>query len=183
MALIAQKNVRLKDGRSLLLRAPEKEDAAACIQYLKQVGGETDFLLADENGIPGLTEESEKAYLQSVADQPRAAMILALCDGEIVGISEVRASGHPRMFHNAGLAISIKKAYWGLGIGSLLMQEMIDFAIATQGVTRLRIEVFADNARAIGLYKKFGFTECGSRHDYFSVRETYHDELLLEKSL
>ena len=50
----------LKDGRTLILRDPTLEDAEELLNFLKIVGGETDFLLADENGIEGLTLDGER---------------------------------------------------------------------------------------------------------------------------
>ena len=112
----------LKDGRTLILRDPTLADAQEMIDYLKIVGGETDFLLADENGIEGLTLEGEQGWITSTLESPNTKMFVGTIDGEIVLVCDVRAAGRPRIAHVGGIAISIKRAYWHLGIGNIAMR-------------------------------------------------------------
>lgn len=174
------KTFALKDGRSFLLRPPALEDAAALIAYLKRVGGETDFLLADENGIPGLDLDAERCFIQTTLSLPGTAMFLGFVGNELVSVCDVRAGGRPRTAHNGTLAISVLKAYWGLGIGAILMREMIDFARASNLLNHLRLEVRCDNTRAIALYERFGFSKCGRSTGHIQVRGEYFDELTME---
>ena len=133
------------------------EDAEELLNYLKIVGGETDFLLADENGIDGLTLEGERDWITGTLKAPNTKMFLGVLDGEIVLVCDVRAAGRKRIAHVGGVAISIKRAYWHLGIGSIAMQAMIDFARSTNVLRSLSLEVHAENSRAIALYKPLRF--------------------------
>ncbi|WP_041958566.1 UDP-4-amino-4,6-dideoxy-N-acetyl-beta-L-altrosamine N-acetyltransferase [Sulfurospirillum arsenophilum] len=45
------------------------------------------------------------------------------------------------------------------GIGSLLMQSIVEYAFKRLKVNILKAEVFEDNAKAKALYEKFGFCE------------------------
>ena len=45
------------------------------------------------------------------------------------------------------------------GIGSLLMQSIVEYAFKRLKVNILKAEVFADNEKAKALYEKFGFCE------------------------
>lgn len=47
------------------------------------------------------------------------------------------------------------------GIGTALLQEIVDAADNWLGFRRLELAVFADNAPAIRLYEKFGFEREG----------------------
>lgn len=170
----------LRDGRQLLLREPRKSDAADCMEFLKRVGAETDFLLCDENGIPGLTLESEEQYLESAAADPKTGMFLGFVDGELVTIFDVRPHPRARAAHNATIGLSIRKDYWHLGIGTIAMQTMIAFARATGAIRILNLEVHAGNARAIALYERFGFTVVGRHKDRLNVRGEYFDELMMD---
>ena len=71
--------------------------------------------------------------------------------------------------------------YWGLGIGKLLLQAVIDTA-RQKGIDYLELDVVADNVRAIGLYEHMGFEticrlpdairwEDGSSHDLLTMRK------------
>ena len=174
---------KLKDGRTLILRDPTLSDAQEMIDYLKVVGGETDFLLADENGIEGLTLEAEQGWITGTLAAANTKMFVGTIDGEIVLVCDVRAAGRPRIAHVGGIAISIKRAYWHLGIGSIAMQAMIDFARRTGVLRALSLEVREGNNRAIALYKRFGFVEVGRHKARINVRGTYYDEILMDLDL
>ena len=97
----------LKDGRTLILRDPTLDDAQEMLDYLKIVGGETDYLLADENGIEGLTLEGEQSWITGTLSAPNTKMFVGTIDGEIVLVCDVRATGRPRLAHVGRVAISI----------------------------------------------------------------------------
>ena len=60
------------------------EDAAALLDYLKIVGGETDNLSFGAEGVP-LAPEEEQAYLRTQVDSPDHVQYLAGVDGELIG--------------------------------------------------------------------------------------------------
>lgn len=173
----------LKDGRTLILRDPTPDDAQELIDYLKIVGSETDFLLADENGIEGLTLEGEQGWITSTLESPNTKMFIGTIDGEIVLVCDVRAAGRMRIAHVGGIAITIKRAYWHLGIGKIAMQAMIDFAKSTGVLRSLSLEVREGNERAISLYQRFDFVEIGRHKARINVRGTYFDEILMDLDL
>lgn len=173
----------LKDGRTLILRDPTLEDAQELLDFLKIVGSETDFLLADENGIEGLTLDGERDWITTTLAAANTRMFVGTVDGEIVLVCDVRAAGRTRIAHVGGVAISIKRAYWHLGIGNIAMQAMIDFAKSTGVLRALSLEVHAGNERAIALYKRFGFVEVGRHKARLNVRGTYYDEILMDLDL
>ena len=148
-------------------RYAEPEDAAALLEYLKTVGGETDNLTFGAEGFR-LTEEQERKFLESTRDDPYNRLFLALDGDRIVGDSSLNGSKNPRMCHRRELGISVLRDYWGLGIGSGLMERMIDFARRT-GAEQLTLGVRADNVRAKALYRKFGFVSCGVYLGYMKV--------------
>ena len=154
-------NYTLKDGRILALREPTIDDAKLLMAYPKIVGAETDFLLCDENGIDGLTLEGEEQWIKGTLDASNTKMFLGFVDDELVLLCDVRAEARNRISHSAGISISIKRDYWGLGIGSIAMQTMIDFARSTNFLRMLTLEVHEGNERAMALYKRFGFVEVG----------------------
>ena len=100
-------------------------------------------------------------------------------DEELVCIASVETRRHARLSHNATMGLSVRRRFWGLGIGSVCMELLIRFCRAHGGGRSLRLEVYADNERAIRLYKKFGFSVEGCRKRYLCVNGVYHDELLM----
>ncbi len=173
----------LKDGRKLILRDPALEDAADMIAYAKVVGAETDFLLMDENGIEGLTLEGEEDWIRGTLAAPNTKMFLGFIGSELVLLCDVRAAARKRISHVGGIAISVKRDYWRLGVGSIAMQAMIDFAKSTGVLRTLSLEVREGNDRAIALYKRFGFAEVGRHKARINVSGTYYDEILMDLDL
>lgn len=174
----------LKDGRRLVLRDPVKEDASTMLAYARTVGGETDFLLIDENGLGDLTLEGEEEWIRSTLAAPNTKMFLGFVEGELVLLCDVRAcNSRARIAHNAVVAISVKRDYWRLGIGSVAMRSMIDFAKGTGALRTLSLEVREGNERAISLYKRFGFQEIGRHKGRIQIRGSYYDEILMDLDL
>ncbi|HWQ06293.1 MAG TPA: GNAT family N-acetyltransferase [Feifaniaceae bacterium] len=173
----------LKDGRTLILRDPTLDDAQELLDFLKTVGSETDFLLCDENGIDGLTLEGEQEWITATLSAPNTKMFVGTIEGEIMLVCDIRAAARKRVAHVGGVAISLKRGYWRLGIGSIAMQAMIDFAKGTGKLRMLSLEVREGNERAISLYKRFGFAEIGRHKGRINVRGTYYDEILMDLDL
>ncbi|MDO4571764.1 MAG: GNAT family N-acetyltransferase [Clostridia bacterium] len=173
----------LKDGRVLRLRPPRLEDAGLLVEFPKKIGAETDFLLCDKNGIPGLDIEGERAYIQSTLDAPNTAMFLGFIEDELAALCDVRAEGRPRVAHNAQLSVAVLEKYWHIGVGSILMETMIDFARATGVLENLWLDLRADNRRALALYERFGFQAAGRLSRRIRVRGEYYDALIMELAL
>ena len=170
---------KLRDGRVLTLRQARGTDAAACLDYLRCVGGESDYLLVGPGGLRDWTEAQEAELLEARFDSAEGRMYLGFVGEELVCIASVETRRHARLSHNATMGLSVRRRFWGLGIGSVCMELLIRFCRAHGGVRSLRLEVYADNERAIRLYKKFGFSVEGCRKRYLCVNGVYHDELLM----
>jgi putative acetyltransferase len=63
----------------------------------------------------------------------------------------------------------------GRGVGSALMREMIDLCDNWLRVERIELTVFADNAPAIAVYKKYGFEIEGTGKRYALRNGEYVD--------
>jgi len=156
---------------SISYRTAAPSDAAALLEYLKTVGGETDNLTFGADGIP-YTVEQEAALLERIAGDPRNSFFLALDGDKIVGNACVNGYGNPRFRHRVTLAITVLRDYWGQGIGTGLMEQMLDFAREI-GAELASLEVRSDNERAKALYRKFGFQSYGTFPKYFKINGQY----------
>ena len=97
------------------------------------------------------------------------------------GVNEI--ADRLKMRHRAELGISIKKKAWGLGLGTILISRALEQAKENR-FTQVELGVFADNERAIGLYRKLGFTEMGRIPKAFCLKDgTYRDEAQMVKFL
>ncbi|MBR2995752.1 MAG: GNAT family N-acetyltransferase [Lachnospiraceae bacterium] len=176
-----EKKITLKDGRVCILRPaePEPETAQALIDYMVQTAEETPFLLRYPDEIH-YTIESEIAFLEHAAGDPRIIMMTAAVDGEVAGCASVNpVGGVRRVLHRGSLAIALKKKYWDLGIGTAMIAYLSGLA-QEAGYEQLELGVIEGNDRAKMLYEKCGFAEMGNQVDAIRYDDgTYADEILM----
>ena len=108
------------------IKKAEPSDAAMLLEYLKQVGGETDNLTFGSEGMP-FSVEAEAEFISSMENSIDNIMLLAKCDEKIVGCASLNRLPR-RMKHRGDFAISVAKEYWNKGIGSQLLNNIIAFA-------------------------------------------------------
>ena len=179
--LFDAKTIMLKDGRTAILRAPEVSDAAEMIDYLRDTAGETPFLMRTPEEVT-MSVEAEAAFLEKICASDNNVMIVCEVNGVIAGNCQIARKTHIKSRHRATVAIALRQAYWGLGIGSRMFEEMIDIARGW-GVMQLELEFIEGNTRGRALYEKYGFRIVGLRpnairlpdgtllHEYIMVKE------------
>ncbi len=150
-----EKTVALRDGGTCVLRAPCVGDAEALLTYLHAIALETEYILWTPRE-PFPTKEGEIAYIESLVNSPRMLCLLADVDGEVAGNCQIVFHGKWKVAHRSSIAIALKQKFWGLGIGTALLRELLDEA-ERRGVRQTELDVVAENSRARGLYEKMGF--------------------------
>jgi RimJ/RimL family protein N-acetyltransferase len=88
-------------------------------------------------------------------------------DGEIVGNAGLKESQTPGVL---SLGMAILPAARGMGGGRALLEAALEYARST-GAHKVELEVWTDNARAIGLYASTGFEVEGLRRDHYRRRD------------
>jgi len=141
-------------------------DAALILEYLKQVGGETDNLTFGSEGLP-FSVESEMEFISQMDHSCNDIMLIAKDGDKIVGCASLSRLPR-RMKHRGDFAISVTKDYWNKGIGSQLLNHIIAFA-KENAFGIIDLQVRSDNKRAIHLYEKYGFKKIGEHPDFFKI--------------
>ena len=172
------KTIKLKDGRTCILRNCTAEDSEAVLGVFNLTHAQTDWMLT----YPGemtFTVEQEAKFLQDRTDSSDEVEILAEVGGKVAGTAGIGCVGRKeKLKHRAEFGIGIDRAYWGIGIGHALTEACIECAEAA-GYAQLELDVTAENERAIALYKKAGFVEFGRNPLGFRTREGRWQELVL----
>ena len=140
----------------ITLREAIPDDAAALLQVSQKIAEETDFLIMDEVGL-GLSEEMLSLQLADLYESENNLLLLALADEKIVGMASVKAASEFTVAHIGEVGISVLKEFWGIGLGSALLNEVIYWSENASPLRRLELTVQKRNERAIHLYQKFGF--------------------------
>ncbi len=172
----------LKNNKMLEMAEADPNDAEAILNYLKQVGSESPFLLFGEEGV-GLTVEQEKSFLEKMIDEITSKIFVGKVEGEIVSIGGVHGSNRPKTKHHVSLSISVLKDYWHVGVATHMMNHMLNYCRMTKAILNASLEVMATNENAIKLYSKQGFKQVGKISDKYLIDGQYVDSLVMEIKL
>lgn len=178
-----QKTYGLKNGRMLTVRSLLPDDAPKMIAFMNAVDTETRFL-SREPGEFNYTEEQEREIITRRGADEDTYWLVGEIDGAIAANCEARRVGaRSRFRHRASMGIVVGREYWRLGIGKILIQELIAWC-REKGFEQLELEVLAANERAQALYRSVGFTVTGTRPNAFKYPDgTYADDLFMVKPL
>ncbi|WP_019240935.1 MULTISPECIES: GNAT family N-acetyltransferase [Bacillus] len=158
----------------ITFRQPTIDDALQMVAFYNIVGGETSYLSFEKNEYP-LSVEDQAKSIQSMNGQLNCKMILAMDHDEIIGIGTITSSQKIKSRHQGELGIVVKKAYHGRGIGSQIIQQLIDWAKSNGVTTRIQLDTRCDNVGAVELYKKFGFEIEGRLKNATLLNGAYYD--------
>ena len=110
--------------------------------------------------------------------------LIAFVNDEAVGQSGLYTfPNYPRRRHVGQIGMGVRDDWQGKGVGSALMQAMIDLADKWLNLSRLELEVYTDNEAAIHLYKKFGFAIYATEPDALLIAGKYYDDYLMVRQL
>ncbi len=167
--IIEEKEFLLKNGKNVTIGSPKYEDAEELAIHYRKVAQETLFLINDlEDGEK--TVEDELTYIKKMEDSPNSFSVAAKIGEKVVGLANISGRGKFRVKHRCEIGISIQKAYWGLGIGTILMQVLVEQA-KRMGLEQMELAVHDGNTSAINLYKKFGFLDAGWMPNCFKYKD------------
>ena len=161
----------LKDGRKAVVRSPRYEDIPGTLEYLYITACETEFVLRYPEECDKYTAESEKAFFDRVNTADNEAMLVCEVDGKIAGNCQILWSKGIKTRHRANIGIAILREYWGQGIGTRLMQELIRIAEQNENILQIELDFIEGNSRARALYEKMGFRITGVRPNAIRLKD------------
>ncbi|MDQ2779874.1 MAG: GNAT family N-acetyltransferase [Pseudomonadota bacterium] len=172
-----QASVR-NDPLPVTLRRATVQDAAA---FARLMGDPTVY-----SATMQLPYASEEVWHQRLTDNllPTRALDMLLVaehEGNLVGSAGLHPQLQSRRRHAAMLGITVVGEAQGRGVGRALMQALCDQADGWAGLLRIELSVFADNARAIALYERFGFVHEGRFRGYALRNGVYEDVLAMAR--
>ncbi len=121
-------------------------------------------------------EEVEKLVRESIHN--KNACYVAVASGQVVGWCLILQSSRKVFSHCATLGMGVVKDFRGKGIGSSLIKTALSRAKAN-GMERIELEVFENNAPALRLYEKIGFKREGRKVRAAKLSGEYLDLVLM----
>ena len=128
-------------------------------------------------GTLQLPMPSKEVWRKRLAEvQDGHFILVAEAGGEIVGHAGLHPAGtSPRRAHALHLGMTVRTDWHGKGVGTALMEALLALADGWLNVIRIELTVFADNERALALYRKFGFQVEGTHRAYALRNGGYAD--------
>jgi RimJ/RimL family protein N-acetyltransferase len=164
-----EKNVLLKNGSTATFRSPTPEDATAMLAFLKNTAAETENLIRYPEEC--LTDiPVEKDFLRGICQSGSNMMIVCEMDRKIIGNCHLWYTPRIKLRHRGEVAIALLKKYWGLGIGSIMFEEIITQARVWE-LDHLCLSYIEGNDRARRLYEKVGFREVARIPDVYRLKD------------
>ena len=174
MAFIEAKKFQLDIGE-LTISSGRESEAQKLIDYVKQIARESDYLRFSP-GEFDMSVKEEKEFIRDYNESENKIFIVARLEDEVMGVLNFDSPGVQKYRHRGETGISVAKKYWGHGIGSYLLEVMLDWA-KNNDYKKVGLRVDVSNERAINLYKKYGFETEGTLKKHRLMEDgAYRDE-------
>jgi len=159
---------------------PIKVEDAHGINELRRMEGVFENIL----GIPSERVKRNEDYIVNMDEDTHNFVAVTKDDNGnelIIGNAGLSVFSNPRTRHCAGVGMMVHKDYQGMGVGTKLLQSLLDIADNWLMLVRVELSVFIDNERAIALYKKFGFVIEGTKTKAGIRNGAYIDEYIMAR--
>ncbi|WP_286884537.1 GNAT family N-acetyltransferase [Aneurinibacillus sp. UBA3580] len=170
---------RLKDRKVMVLRQAMEVDAPKIIERLRRVLDDGVYLEEEKDTMNSPQEEA--AFIRQMKEEGSMYTVAEISDA-IAGVAQIKRGQLEMNRHIGTFRIWLGPGFQGYGIGSKLMDYSLQWA-KHHGLEKVCLDVFADNERAIDMYKKYGFVVEGYRKDQFILDGKHVDEVFMSKFL
>ena len=147
-----QKTGVLKDGSRVILRPMVKEDRDKLLEFFRGLDEKDILFLRRDVRDPAVIDH----WVNNI-DYQKVFPLLAEADGRIVGDAtlHMRKVGWKR--HLGNIRLVVARDYQGKGLGSLLINEVVELA-GEFGLEKLIAEIHFQSAKALATFKSAGFS-------------------------
>lgn len=157
------------NGHKLVLRTVQIEDAQTILPYIPQFYEESKYLIKEPEEVH-TTLEDEIDWIKEHLESDNSLLIMAELDGKYVGDGSFEGTTLSRQKHRVSLGIYLLKEYTNMGIGTLLMEALIEEARKTD-IEQIELICINDNHIAMHVYEKLGFKVTGTLPDYNKYKD------------
>ena len=171
---------KINKGIEVIIRTANIQDSGKMIELIKTIDSENRYMIRKPGEYKKTLSEME-LRINNIIISKNSLLAVAEVDGQIVGYVKFDGKNKERLKHKGEFPIGITKNYWGKGIGSFLMEEMLGWC-KNAGIVKAELKVAEENNRGIQLYKKYGFKVVGRlEKDVYLENGEYLNFLLMDK--
>lgn len=133
----------------------EPSDAQPLVSFLRQASQESDAVMIVN--LQELTAATEAEQLRAIQRSDRCEVVVARYGQQIIGVATIMSVLGQQLTGELGILVG--KSFWHQGVGTALLDSILDWYQHGSLLTKLVLDVYADNRRAIELYHRFGFVQ------------------------
>ena len=158
------------EGREVVGKRPSAKPQPKPVQIRPPLEGDIEQLyslfrhpLVARTTLQMPTQEISLTEKRIKTQAPGLYRYVAVVDDKVVGQIGLHQSGRPREAHAGGIGMMVDPDYWGMSIGTQLMDAILDLADNWLNIKRVELEVHTDNPAGVRLYQKSGFVIEGTK--------------------
>lgn len=174
--------VTLKNGVELFIREAVEADAAEIVKLFNIMGGESENLTFGLNEYY-LSENQQRIFIKAMRERHNSLFIIGTINNKIAGYLTFTTMQKGKLMHRGDMGIAVLKEYWGIGMGSALIDHLMKWVVQSGEVGKIELQVRVDNHRAVELYKKWGFEIEGIIKRGMKVNDLYYDIYYMGKCI
>lgn len=182
VALFKERVVRLKDEKVVSLRPIHVYEAEALLKAIYEISLTSDYILTTPAVFKTITVEQEEKWIERYNVNPRAVLIGADHNGQLVGLLDFAPYKDEKRRHRGVLGISIHHDFRGKGLGQELFKFLFALVKQDAELESIELAVMSTNVSAIELYKKMGFVELCRLQKAFIYKGVVSDEITMRIS-
>ncbi len=141
----------LADGTTVEIRSAAPQDLAAVQAMHEGMSADNSCLRFFSNSRLSAGQEARRVCRPPAADH---MALLAVSDGQIIGVASYEAEDHPQ---TAEVAFAVPDTMHGRGIGTLLLEHLVSAAMQ-RGIGTFTVSVLADNAEMQKVFADAGLS-------------------------
>jgi putative acetyltransferase len=154
---------------SIIIREAELKDCGE-LMAIRQMPKVMENILSYENEPKDFIEKRFKC--KSEGDY----WFVAEKNDKVIGLIILNNHLNPRKCHVGGITVMVNSDYHNMGVGTMLMNKVVELADSKLNIKRLELGVFTENQAAIKLYKKFNFEVEGIKRKSALRNDQFADE-------
>lgn len=173
---------KTKTGEEVTVRLADVNDAhdllAMKLDYLKESKTIPLFLNEYPDDI-----KIETQLVKKLLEEKNSVLFVAENEGELIGNVDFNGNQRLKLFHTGVIGMGIKESWRGKGVGSALIQAVINWCKNNSFITLLWLEVYDSNEAGKALYQKMGFKVCGRMENFFHQGDKNIDKITMVRHL
>jgi len=172
----AKESISAKWQKSFNIREANENDAKSIKDIVDSVASEKYYV------VPEISRENWTETTREIKNR-KGLTIVTQVNGKTVGMAYLVPGKYEKNRHVGFLGICILKGFRRMGIGTAMMNHLIEWARNQGDLEKISLTVFSTNKPAINLYRKLGFETEGISKKQYKIEGKYVDELTMGKFL